>query len=150
MFIVSTTSFSTLAAASVTPDADQKLRIACHALRADPKQESAKPCVYFIRGFLAATLNRDTVKVEVSGKKDNSYSYLRNLFEAGVARRANHLLAARSTRLCISFANYSVSQIEPLVIKRLIEPPSKPIDSVRMLGPRILNVLTTEFRCGQN
>ena len=145
--LVAGTSFSSLAAASGKAGTGPDLLAACQALQVDPEQDSAMPCVYFVRGFLVAALDRNTIKVEAKmAEGDNSSSYLKRVYEIGLARKADRIVA-RPTRLCIPIATFSSVEIEALIIKRLISPRSKPIGSAKMLGPRIVEALSTEFPC---
>jgi len=52
--MMSIVSFSVFADEKIELDNDPLLMVSCHALTITPEHENAKPCIYFIQGFLAA------------------------------------------------------------------------------------------------
>jgi len=70
LVITSIISCSAFAIENIEPDNDRLLLASCMTLTAASDKESAKPCIYFITGFLFAAQATDTsILNEQSGKK---------------------------------------------------------------------------------
>jgi len=58
--MTSIVSFSVFAAENIQPDDDQLLLSSCQALTTTPEHDNAKPCISFIKGFLASPQTIDS------------------------------------------------------------------------------------------
>ena len=52
-------SFSVFATKKIEPDEDELLLASCQVLTVTPEQKNTTSCIYFVRGFLAATQTID-------------------------------------------------------------------------------------------
>ena len=76
--LMSTLSFSAYSAEHIRSDSDQQLLASCQALATTSKQNNAKHCIYFIRGFLAAAQVIDPSALKKQSKKSRVFSGLMN------------------------------------------------------------------------
>ena len=129
--MTSIVSFSVFAAENTQPDDDQLLLGSCQALTTTPEHDNAKPCIYFIKGFLASAQAIDSSIV--NQKKKILYKPYRT----------------KGRMPPNSFIYYCVPVSEPdaRVIKTLAKQLPAQINTVKLLRDNILKTLKTTYPC---
>lgn len=73
LIILSIASYSVFASENIESDSDQLLLASCQALSMTPEPLDARPCIYFIQGFLAATQAIDTPIINQQTRKEHRF-----------------------------------------------------------------------------
>ena len=131
LIIASSVSFSVFSADKNEPHEDQLLLASCQALTTAPGKESAKSCIYFIKGFVATARAIDSSLID----KQNNKKYI-------PYRTKGRVLATRFMHFCVPF-DESDASLTKTVSRQL----SAEIDTQKMLRDMILNILITEYPC---
>ena len=138
--LMSILSFSAFAAENIGRDSNQQLLASCQALATTSGQMSAKHCIYFIQGFLAAAQTIDPPALNKQSKK-SSVAY------GLMSRSPPNWYQMPPTRLlpfCIP-EDESEAHIIEAISKQL---PAQ-IDTAEMLSDIIPKAFIAEYPCGQ-
>lgn len=137
--ITSIISFSAFASEKADQDDNQLLLASCQSLATTPEQVKAKPCVYYILGFIAAAQAIDPAVVNQETKKKRK--------SLGVMSRPffnrEKIPPARFFPFCVP-ENESEARVIEIVSKQLT--PDK-TDNVIMLRDIIFKALKSEYPC---
>ena len=137
--ITSIISFSAFASEKVNQDDNQLLLASCQSLATTPQQAKARPCVYYIRGFVAAAQAIDPiVKKQDAEKKRKSLGVMSRPYF-----NKEKIPPARFFPFCVP-ENESEARVIEIVSKQLT--PDK-TDNAIMLRDMIFNALKSEYPC---
>lgn len=131
LIVASILSFSVFAAEKNEPEEDQLLLASCQALMTTPDQQSAKPCIYFIKGFVATARAIDSSLIDKQSKK--KYTHYRT---------KGRMSATRFMHFCVP-VNESDASLTKTVSSQL----PAGISTQKLLRDMILNILITEYPC---
>ena len=138
--MMSIVSSSVFADEKIEPDNDQLLLASCQALTISPEQLNAKPCIYFIQGFLAAAQAIDPPIINQQAKKPRrSYGLM--------SRTPPSWAQTPSTRFfpfCVA-GDESKARVIKIVSKQL----SPQTETVKILRDTIFKALKAEYPCSK-
>jgi len=138
LVLMSIVSFSVFATENIESDNDQLLLASCQALAITPAQSNAKPCRYFIQGFLAAAQSIDPPIIDQQTKKPPSFRG----FMSRPYRNQGQIRSTRFFPFCVA-DDESIARVIKIVSKQL----SPETDTVIMLRYTIFNALKSEYPC---
>jgi len=130
LIIISILSFSVSAAEKNEANEDQLLLTSCQALTTAPDQQSAKSCIHFIKGFVAAARAIDSSLIDKQSKKKYT------------PYRTKGRVTTRFMYFCVP-----VDEPDASFIKKVSSQLPQRIDTLKLLRDRILNILIAEYPC---
>ena len=141
LVLMSIVSFSVFATENIEPDNDQLLLASCQALKITPAPANAKPCSYFIQGFLAAAQAIDPPIIDQQTKKSSEFRG----FMSRPYRNRGQIPPTRFFPFCVA-DDESIARVVKIVSKQL----SPQTDTVKMLRDTIFKALKNEYPCDKS
>ncbi len=138
IYLLLITSFSVFSAEKAGTDDEQQLLISCQSLAANPEQENAKACMYFMQGFIEAVRtidpleNRNQKKPGFTGLMSRPY------------RNPRRYLPHRFFPFCVPETE-STRHVIKTVLKRL----RSQFDNIEKLQNEIFKELKYSYPCGR-
>lgn len=139
--MLSIVSFSVVADEKIEPDNDQLLITSCQALTITPEHENAKPCIFFIQGFLAAAQAIDPPIIDQQTKNPPGYRG----FMSRPYRNREQIRPTRFFPFCVA-DDESIARVIKIVSKQL----TPQIEAAKMLRDTIFKTLKAEYPCGKS
>jgi len=138
LIITSISSFPAFAAKNIMQGNDHLLLASCQALTVSPEQDTAKACVYFIEGFLAAA---QVIDPPVTG---NNSMKKRKPF--GLMSRPSPNWSRTQPKRFFPFCIPNVLPKTDIIMTIGKQLPSQ-FETPDILNKKILKVLSTEYSC---
>jgi len=137
LVITSLISYSAFAVENVEANDESQILASCRDLMVTPGHESAKPCIYFIQGFLGAAQASAPPAINKKNEDRKAYSFM---------SRPSPFINKKPP---VRFIPFCVPDDEPetrvinIISKQLLPP----IDTPKILREVIFSTLKTEYPC---
>ncbi len=139
-------SLSAFVTSNDEPDDERRLLASCQTLTTSTEQVDSKPCIYFLKGFLAGASATETVIASyLSEGSIEPSSFTQRAYRTRVGKEAGQTSLTPLTHVCLPD-----EESETRIIRLLSMQRSPPIDSTKMLRDRIYNALKVEYPCDIN
>jgi len=140
--MILTISFPVFATEHIESDDNQLLLASCQALIANSASITPAPCIYYIQGFLAGARVTNPTYADKQDKLNRVWpSFLEKGYRSSTPGRGR-IPPRRLTRACVPEGASEVS-----IIKRLSDPPTHPIDTLKLLREQVNSALKIEYPC---